>query len=1196
MFLKRLEMQGFKSFPEKIRLEFPQGITAVVGPNGSGKSNISDALRWVLGEQSVKTLRGGKMEDVIFAGTSGRRALGFAEASITLDNADSKIPSEYSEITVTRRVFRSGEGQFFINGTACRLKDVHALFMDTGIGRDGYSIIGQGQIDEVLSAKSEQRRLLFEEAAGIVKYKARKKETEDNLEREARNLERAQDIIAELESQIEPLRIDAEKTKRFLELSERLKTLKINIFVRREKKLADDAENAEKDCADLAEQIDNISRERKDEKQSHEAAKAQIDEMTDAALKITEQSNEAAINAEKAEADVKVCEERIEYYRKDIDRLSLSAEFDLTALYEKERGFKLSLAEREEAVTEKQEELSQKEVLGAKLSEQLTDKEAEAAQSESKHQDRLKSDSEIKERLLRAQVLYETLEENMETAAEEREAAALSAKSTEEAIEAANEEISKIAERESFIRSNNEAAIKEKTEAEQKLAAVSGELTTATKTLGDITARLKFLKELESKYEGYYNSVKAVLAAKERNPAKFSGVLGVVGNLITVPQRYETAIETALGGAIDDIVTNDEDAAKTAIAFLKETKSGRATFLPLSSIKGGRTDGAKFAAEPGFLGVGDEVIGFLLIYAKVFENLLGRTLIFDNLDNAVLFSKKYRYSFRCVTLQGEILNTGGSITGGSSGKASAGILSRAREISGLTVDAKEANEILTEHKKEHDEVSSIVSSLEETISKNNFKLHEEQLKLAGLVAKGKEAERNAAKEAARLDKARQAEAEISRKIEEQNLLLREIKSEREKSEAQISDVLAETESFRTEILRLRKEKEKFDKEIVSARLSLKDAENAAKEKHEELSRLLSDIEKYKTEAEQARADIEGLEKETELTREKIKELRDVIEDLNLSVTVSDMKIKEINQKRDELKTKLPVFENADMDFEQRLSELGKDSVRLQAKRDGYNEERRRLCDEIWEEYTLTPQSAAKTEMLTQTLPTIEREKKLTEDEIDKMGAINPKAVEEYKVKLERFTLLKEQSEDIIAAEDKLRKIIEELSELMKNQFNEKLEIISKNFGETFAALFGGGTARLELSDKTDTLNSGVDIVAQMPGKNLKSMSLFSGGERALTAIALLFGILKMNPAPFCVLDEIEAALDDANVSRFANFLKNFAVQFIVITHRKGTMEAADVLYGVTMQEVGVSKLISVAFENSPQDIGENIDGRSANIG
>lgn len=1185
MYLKELDLHGFKSFPDKVKLEFNKGITAVVGPNGSGKSNISDAVKWVLGEQRAKSLRGGKMEDVIFSGTANRRPVGFAEVSMTIDNADKKIPVDYSEITVTRRVYRSGESGYFINGTECRLKDIYELFMDTGIGRDGYSIIGQGKIDEILSNKSEDRRQLFEEAAGIVKYKNRRAEAEGKLEKEHQNLLRVTDIISEIEGKIEPLEKQADKARKYLELYEEMKEADIALFAINGKRLEEDAEKIkalmENNSAVMEKndrRLEELAGEASGIKNAVAALDAESGELNRAIAGLSgEIERNEGLRVLTGEQTKNLREAALRYEEENKTKRES---------VEKNNGEITALREAIDAEARNMEEISaeidrRQEELRIMLNEQ-SEYEEKTENYKSEMIERIKLTADLKGTMERTDAVIEQFEERKKQLVSEREkterslrekkislnSARLRLEETEDEIEEAGKKIKR-------LESKREGVLK-------VISVIDEGIRDKSSKLSEKGSRLKVLSAMEKEHDGYYKSVKAILQLS--SVPSFKGVKGAVAQLFKTDEKYETAIETALGGSMQSIVVENENDARTAVNYLKEHRLGRATFLPVSTVKG-RTLGAEkdaLLSEKGVIAAAVDLVKFDREYTGIAESLLGRIIVMDGMDNAIAFARKHKQSYRLVTVEGESFMPGGAITGGSLGKKDGGVFGRKREIETLKAEtaALEAacGGLNAERERNAEKADEIAEDMEE--ASNSLK----QLEFEKISASGEAAgiERETAEYEERLKLSAIEEKQLEEQLEKARL-----------DRAEAAEKLDRTEK---EILELQETLNKYKETAESGKSGSASASEKITELRVRLSSLTEKNRAREGELDRLKSDNDRLESEIRETEENRAETETRIA---LKEAEAEEAAKAAERARDEKKQKEKMLLDTSDDRAKKAGELEKkeeeingcretalkyknEQVRLETRSERLAEEIRRLNDDMWENYGITFPEALERERPEAPLGELSSKVKELKAKIRELGTVNVNAVDEYRETKERYDFLSGQKADIMDAEEKLKGIIKDLSGLMERQFRENLEIISENFGEVFREMFGGGRAYLKVLDEDDILGSGIDIIAQPPGKNLQNMMLLSGGERALTAIAILFSILKMKPSPFCILDEIEAALDDANVQRFGDYLRRFSddTQFIVITHRKGTMEAADVLYGVTMQEQGVSKIVSVKFDEA----------------
>ncbi len=1185
MYLKRLDIQGFKSFPDKIKLDFNKGITAVVGPNGSGKSNISDAVRWVLGEQSAKSLRGAKMEDIIFAGTQNRRPLNFAEVCITLDNYNHEIALDYSEVTVSRRVYRSGESEFLINGTVCRLKDIHELFMDTGIGREGYSIIGQGKIDEILSSKSEDRRLLFEEAVGIGKFKNRRQEAEIKLEKEKQNLIRVNDIIAELELQIQPLFEQAEKAKKYLLLNDRIKLLHINLFLIESNKIDEVLMKSTVDFDNLQAQIDKENGLLENEKNKFLFLKQELATIENTISSFHNEVVEVRSGIEKKEHEIKIVEEQIQYNHENIKRTKAEIEKkeiliakvnDEKKLLEvKQKAVEVEIFSKGQIVHLKQSEFDL-------LNEKLSENEGLIENYNGELIEKIRVTSDIKSNINRISAILEQLNSRENDIINEKQYNSSQIHDKSIHVEALEKQIQENEEKEQVISAEINKSISKRQAFIEQVNNLKEEINLSSLEINENFSKYKVLSEMEKEHEGFYKSVKAVLKQKENHNPTFSGVCGAVGELLLVPKEYETPIEIALGSYIQNIITNTEEDAKSAIEFLKKNNLGRATFLPLSAVKG-----KEFASdlketllkEKGVMGIAKDLIGFDSKYDSIISSLLGRVIVLDNLTNAIAFSKKYHYTYKLVTVEGDLLNAGGSLTGGSMNKSSTNVFGRSREISELHSKIEALKIIFAEKNDNISVFENNISQLKEEIQKRKDEVQKIYIDKISLLQNCQQ-DKNIVQDLH--EKNGDFEIEEKQLILQKNDATKNLNIYNESllaTEECIQDIKNHLDKFQSNVQDDRESKEMRIKELTDAKIALSVLEQHIIGIVENKERIDKDMAFNKTEIESLQRECTGFEESILERKEDIQKLQEII--IQLMVVKDDFQNK-VNQLETDKKDKIEKISFAEESISEKskgVSLLTNEAVRLQSKKENLENERQRIFDAMWNDYEITYQQAQKYPKIEEPHQQIQKEERDVKSQIRDLGNVNVNAVEEYKIVKERFDFLTTQKDDIINAEQKLFEVIKELTGLMEKQFQEQFKVISENFSYVFAEMFGGGQAYLQLSNDSDILNAGIDIIAQPPGKTIKNMFLLSGGERALTAISLLFAIFKMKPSPFCILDEIEAALDEANVVRYANYLKNFSAdtQFIVITHRKGTMEACDTLYGVTMHEQGVSKLVSVKF-------------------
>lgn len=1177
MYLKSIEIHGFKSFANKIVFQFHNGITGIVGPNGSGKSNVADAVRWVLGEQRIKQLRGASMQDVIFSGTETRKPLSYAYVAITLDNSDHQLAIDYDEVTVARRIYRSGESEYLINGTPCRLKDVNELFYDTGIGKEGYSIIGQGQIDKILSGKPEERRELFDEAAGIVKFKRRKAAAQTKLENEKQNLVRVNDILSELEKQVGPLEKQSEVAKVYLRKKEELKSLDINVFLLENKRLREQLASAEEKYNLASTELVETGEKYEGIKEEYERIQQEIESLDVAIEAAREQLTDTGLMRGKLEGEINVLKEQINSAHGSENHLN-----NRKAALEEEIAGKEQ--EKQDILTDKKDTDTQVQEIAEAAAKAKADLEAiQNKITELNNHIEAGKNTIIGELNQRATIKskmgrFDTMMEQINIRKAELNSRLLRAKSDEAARE---ETVKKLEETFETVTEELRQMTEQEAASELELGNIRENLTGLDAKLRETQTRfhqeqskLEALTNITERYDGYGGSVKKVMEQKEKE----KGIIGVVADIIQVEAKYETAIETALGGNIQNIVTDNEETAKHMIGFLKQNRLGRATFLPLTSItKPQEFKNPEALKEKGVIGMADELVGTEEEYRNVAKAMLGRIVVVDNVDNAVKIARKFDYGIRMVTLEGELLVPGGAISGGAF-KNNSNLLGRRREMDELEKKVKKLSEDITTYNQK----------IEDTKSKRNkLRMDLEALKTE---MQRKSIEQNTARlniSQARERMEEEAESAQSLKLEEQEI------------ETKIFEIRSGKESI-TQELAASEELEKttqeqilgFQKELESCRLEESEASAHAGEwevKVEKMRQALdykqANVDRIGGELERAQAELKEIlealtenAQEVERKKNNILEIEKTIAASHENQDASRKKLDEDLAKKEELSAKQKDFFRSREEMSERMNALDKEVYRL-------GEQKKKLEDGIegqinymWDEYEITLSDAAglRNEEMND-LPAMKREISGLKDEIRKLGNVNVNAIEDYKNLMERYTFMKTQHDDLVEAEKTLEGIIEELDTAMRKQFTEKFAEISREFDKVFRELFGGGKGTLELMEDEDILEAGIRIIAQPPGKKLQNMMQLSGGEKALSAISLLFAIQNLKPSPFCLLDEIEAALDDSNVGRFAKYLHKLTknTQFIVITHRRGTMEQVDRLYGITMQEKGVSTLVSV---------------------
>lgn len=1187
MILKALEMQGFKSFPDKTVLEFNKGITAVVGPNGSGKSNISDAVRWVLGEQSTKTLRGSKMEDVIFSGTDVRKAKGFAEVTLRLDNTDRSLNKDSDEVSVTRRYYRSGDSEYLVNGESARLRDVNELFMDTGLGRDGYSIVGQGKIADMVSPKASERRDMLEEAAGISHFRYRRGDAIKRLAQAEENLVRLRDILSELESRVGPLKAQSEKAQKFIVLAGERKNLEIGIWLntidKTGEKMRDQEHKIEIAEASHKEAQDELSK-------IGEMIDKAADGTRDINIKLEEIRNSASGFEEKLsdiDSQIKVAENSILHNNETIERINR----DKAAENETEQNIDAAVSAARECIQKAEEQIAD----ATRQMDELSKQEETYRLSSSEFSDRAAAlsgeISALSVRLADCRVTAETANSS---------------------IEEIRSRISAIDESMGTRKDDYDALLKRKSDAEAELKEIQDEIVSVKNAIDGYTLRfenrgkkadnvklaidekqrelhkgqdrVRLLEDLEKNMEGYFGAVKAVM--KESGRGALRGIYGPVSQLITVKDKYSAAIETALGAAVQNIVVDNETDAKRAMGFLKEHRAGRATFLPITAIKGRVLSEQGLDDQYGFVSIASELVSYDNKYSEIIRWLLGRTAVAEDIDSAIAIAKKYSYRFRIVTLDGQVINAGGSMTGGSRVQ-NAGILSRGNEIErlkgSLASMQKELDGMLSDYKLLSEDASAAKAELEGAegdllrAKEENIR-REGELKLAS-------------------DKLTSVSSGVKELLEEKETLEKRIESVSSGAEAARSqiDELKETlenkekelESITGDSKTLQKNREEVASKAAEIRLRIVSLQKDVEANTDEITRLKN----RKTGHLDRLSELDGEIREIE---EKNDELRALTERLSadekaLKANHGDAQnqINELISQRDELEKQandLRLHERAKSEERERLSG---DIARLEERKIAMRNEYDNLTSKLYDEYQLTRREAAALEIEIDDYSLAAKRLAELKSQIRALGSVNVSAIEEYKEVSERYEFLSGQISDVETSRAELNKMIDDLTGKMAEQFREQFNRINSCFGQTFIELFGGGKAELRLEDERDVLGSDIEIKVQPPGKNVQNINLLSGGEKGLSAIALLFAILKVTPAPFCIFDEVEAALDDVNVSRYAQYVRRMTknTQFILITHRRGTMEEADVLYGVTMQEKGVSKLLELKTAEMAKKLG-----------
>lgn len=1177
MLLKSLELHGFKTFPDRIKLSFDKGITSIVGPNGSGKSNISDAIRWVLGEQSAKTLRCSKMEDVVFNGTDKRKKTGYAEVTLSIDNKDRILPFDGDEVAVTRRYYRSGESEYMINKATVRLRDVHELFMDTGLGRDGYSMIGQGKIDSIVASKSEERREIFEEASGISRYRYRKTEAERKLKSTEENLVRLRDIVGELEDRVGPLKKQSEKAQKFLVLSEEKKGLEIalwlntldnsaNIIKEQDDKIdiqRAQYENAEQELANISSETESIYLKNGEITSKIDTIRRNISQFE------SEVSNNNALISV-ANNDIEHNKETITRLETEIEQLDNSFTEIESQIKEKKENvekLKLNIEEKQKEYNEVSENLNTISVDASRSGDEIQELNSKLAELSQKSANAkvvlLTSDSSINELNERIETLNSSLSEkesNLETTSKMLEDYKVQGKDSAEKVERLSNSIKGLELKINNLKARNENS--------------KGEIDRLTLDSNEKLRRANILEDLEKNLEGFAHSVKTVMNLSRHG--KIGGIHGPVSRLIKVPTDYAVAIETALGGAMQNIVTGNEEDAKRAIRTLKENKGGRATFLPIATIKPRYLNENGIDSCFGFVGVASDLCDCKDEYKGILQNLLGKIVIAEDLNSAVSIAKKYSYRFKVVTLDGQVVNAGGSLTGGSLNKRT-GLLSRASEIEKYRKEAKALADKADELKEQYSNSQQEFAKYEADILGTRGDLSTEQQELIRLRTEYKACQNEYDSLVSSIDFTKNEIVECENKISN-------LQKDKETADKEFS-------AFEEEIANI----EKTTSNLTGNRLALTEKREQLSEK---LQNIRLEIVTYDKDKEALISEIRTSEYNSQHQTERKENLRNQIVSVNSNIDIINKKIESYTNISNNYQDKIAEFNNAieklngDKEkFEKKSVELrqkekdltstrevsGRELARLEERKINLQKQYDDIIAKLWDEYELTKRQAEEISIEIENVSTARKRLNEIKSSIRGLGSVNVSAIEEYKEVSERYEFLGAQVSDVEKSKNEIERLINDLTKQMKDAFIENFHEINKHFGETFKELFGGGTASLELANPDDILNSGIDIIAHPPGKIVVHLEALSGGEKALVAIALYFSIMKVRPAPFCVMDEIEAALDDVNVDRFAQYMRRMTdrTQFITITHRRGTMEESDVLYGVTMQDEGISKLLEL---------------------
>lgn len=1182
MRLKSIEITGFKSFPDKIELEFPKGITCVVGPNGSGKSNISDAIRWVMGEQSVKMLRGGKMEDVIFSGTQKRKPLGFCEVGILVDNADKTLPIDFDEILVTRRLFRSGESEYYINKSACRLKDIQELFMDTGLGKDGYSLVGQGRIDVIINGKPSERRTFFEEACGISKYRHRKDEAERKLSNTNDNILRVEDIILELESQLGPLKLQSEKAKKYLVYRDELKILEVNVWL-------DTIEKHRSSLRDLNENFQNCKKELEGAKTDLEQTDSRIETLLAESKNLQENTDSLNQQYHTEEYHTKTYENQIEIFKNNIMHNNENIHRMEREKHEMEKKIDSFHAYIDE-ITRKMEHIEEKRLEKQKAIEELQREFSKLADSIATHnsfidslKEKLTEQNHTVSTLNAKKAACESLVDNLESRRKAMEAEMqekiTAIKRLEAEIADYQKELNRLETEEHNIAQEIERLLCKEKETEQQFEESNASFQKAKSDYMADKNRLGMLRDMENDFSGYPRSVKEVLTAHKSGELSGLSVFGTVASVLDTKKEYALAIDAALAAATQFVIVEEENDAKYAIQYLKKTKSGKATFLPIQTVKSQKPLNDEVRKENGFVGIASELVQYERRFSGIVENLLIRVAVFDTIDNAIMAARRFRHSFKIVTLTGEVLNAGGSITGGGF-RNNTGAVSRNAELHELAEKMKTWQARLDRAEKELAEKKREISAVREETEQEKQKkqqVNTDKINLLSKIRLNGQLMEALRKDCSALEKER---SELAVKMGQNEGNLQSFAQQMDSLQQSIAELEAKLLQNNQDYEKIIQAKEEYNGRIADEKLALGYLEkdlNTEKDKqisvNGEINVQREVLSSKESEIEEAKAKNEDLQDEIDFKYQQISQLQE-------NLAEYQKKMEQNKQKKAECEASLLKSQNGSKKLRDRLIALQEEYSRLESRTTKAETELEYIINNLWDSYELTVTTATELKKDIGSVTAANKSINELKNKIKDLGNINIDAIEEYKNVNERYKFLTSQKEDLLEAKSNLEQIITEMLKLMKTIFGTQFEKISTAFNETFQELFGGGKADLRLSDPTDLLESGIEIEVQPPGKKLTNISLFSGGEKAFTAIALLFAILTVKPTPFCLFDEIEAALDDVNVYRYADYLKKYkeGTQFIVISHRRGTMEAADTLYGVTMQEKGVSKLLSLDID------------------
>ena len=1190
MHLKKVEIQGFKSFADKIEIDFKEGITAIVGPNGSGKSNISDAIRWVLGEQSVKTLRGSRMEDVIFSGTDNRKALGYAEATITFDNKDGLIPVDYQEVAITRRMFRSGESEYYINKNSCRLRDIKEMFMDTGVGKDGYSIIGQGKVDEILSSRPEDRRNIFEEAAGIVKYKTKKETAEKKLEKTNENLIRIEDIIGELKKQLDYLKEQSEKGKRFMELSNSLKQLEVNLFIRQIGALEEKVGDSKEEKLKFQVQINEITKKRNDIEEKFNLMKKEIEDLDISINRLQSEKMRILKELNQKTNDIKLYKEQERFYIKDQDRLN--REIDELEIRKK------VLIGRKHILQEENQDLEKKLIT---LKDKYTEKNNKLIELNEKIEENEKAIERDKNKLIDNYNLITDKKSKINNILSFEENIIGRIKQLEKEIERLKDSIYKKeilvkeieqleeAKEKEVVRFNKSLAqLKlEEEEHEKELDKLYKDINKNKVELQGNISNYNLLKNMEEDYEGYYKSVKNLMLRCKSNELLEKKLVGIVVDLIKVEERYEKAIDVALGGSLQNIVTKDEEDAKFIIDYLRENKLGRITFLPLSTIKGNPINiSSKDRDSYKILGLGSELISYDNKYKNIMEYLLGRTIIVKDLKDGIVAAKRFNYRYRIVTIEGDIINAGGSMTGGSMPKVSGNLLNRRLRLEKLKGQINSLSNLQDSLEKQKKDIKFKLNKVIEETNLQNSKLQKLNIEIIKT-----ESEKN--KQLLDLSRNYESVNKYNEEIIGLNQELKELKENKSSLKEDLKHLEEKSirlkESIDESALKFKEEKiirDKFIDSVTEMKLEINSLENKWDNDKEKMNNINLEMQTLVNTKEQKTAESKNIKDEVSIIKEKTVDIK---ENINLLSQLEEEKSNELIILKDKKDKSMNAyyFEQKNLkEINEELNQCEKSRNNWDVKEAKYSVQLDNINTKLLDDYELSYDEALELWVEIEDIDKVKNKVKKLKKEIKELGSVDISSIEEYKSVSERFEFISKQHEDLLSAKADLEEVIVDMEYKMKEQFLYNFKLIDQEFNQVFSVLFNGGKAELKLEDEENILTCGIEINAQPPGKKLQNLSLLSGGEKSLTAVALLFSILQIKPTPFCILDEIDAALDEANINRYTKYLRSLSdeTQFIMITHRKSTMEMADILYGVTMEEEGISKIISVKLTDDLEEI------------